>query len=187
MAEPSGSWLWENGGEGWQRCKSSSGSNMRDPLLCTKGGHVRSDEGVAHDLVFMGIRVGLVKWKQQPVSRKPGDLSSAAEAWHRHSGHRCVQSELATRSPEKRQIGCVLSLEKGRSKFQWCFMSCFIPHSSTPMSEVLSVESTKVELKSYCFFSAAVTQEGVEELWHGAKYAGFSLGDLSSQFADTHD
>lgn len=56
----------------------------------------------------------------------------------------------------------------------------FIPHFSTLISEILSVKSTRVELKSYYFFSAAVTQKGMEELWHGAKYADFSLGDLSS-------
>lgn len=71
---------------------------------------------------FTGIsatrRVGLVQWKQQPISRKPGDVSLAAEAWHGHGDHHCVQSELTMRISEKGQTGCVLSSEKGRSKLQ---------------------------------------------------------------------
>lgn len=58
---------------------------------------------------------------------------------------------------------------------------------STLVSEVMSLKSTGVELKSYCFPSAAVSQQGTEEPWYGAKHADGSLGDLGSQFIATRD
>lgn len=103
-------------------------------MLYMEGSHTRSDEGITHDPVFMGIsttsRVDLVKWKQQLISRKPGDLSSAAEAWHGHSDHHCVQSELTMRISEKRQIDrlCPVIGEGKKQIVVVLHVQYFIPH-----------------------------------------------------------